>query len=776
MGLLAKLSIGFLVLFLGAGGVGFAYLAESVHVMKEPPLAPVLALPDNFDPREPVAPYSGPHPRVAGRPAETFRFPIKLGEVGPVAPLFAGPLDYPFLCGENQVTDAQPLVDNQSGMGVPVYGLKDGEIDPENVVGYSMNCSHPTTASYYYNREGTREFFPLEEADGDIATIEVDGREVPFVVRLESGTINRYHYLMVALRGSEETVDAPNPDHWNKKLIYQFRGGVGIGKRQGRIKPNDVLKRGFDQLEQGYAMLYSTGTQTSNHYNMWLAEDTAARLKRQFVSLYGDPLYTVGIGGSGGAIQQYLIAQNHPGLLDAAIPLYSYPDMVTQTISTMDCEPLEYYFDVTDAKNPLWRVWENRSWIQGLSANSEADNRFTEVQAVVDLLRGKIPELGKGATECIQGWRGLTPLVHNPTFVHFKSSFSPEVQEQVHFSHWDDLKYVYGVDAQGFANSTWDNVGVQYGLRALREGQISPNDFLRLNRFLGGWKKPHEMKPEKLWLLAGNIFPVDLSFWSHHNMYHSDGRSPARRTEGSIAAIEAAYRSGHVFVGHADIPILDVRHYLEKDLDMHHSTASFAARQRLIEAQGHADNQAIWMAHKKHNPIVHAVEVMDQWMTNIRKNPNRTIAENRPPAAADKCLDARGNVIAQGDTVWDGEWNGQPAGACMTAYPRYKTSREVAGGDVTGDVFKCHLQPVSRAISRGEYGNVDMRPYQRELEAIFPDGVCDYSRGDVARPADLLAKPERYTDEALGPAVIARMDPRPEGTDEKASREVHLAP
>jgi hypothetical protein len=41
------------------------------------------------------------------------------------------------------------------------------------------------------------------------------------------------------------------------------------------------------------------------------------------------PYYTVGVGGSGGAIQQYVFGQNHPGLLDAAIPQYSYSDMIT---------------------------------------------------------------------------------------------------------------------------------------------------------------------------------------------------------------------------------------------------------------------------------------------------------------------------------------------------------------------------------------------------------------------------------------------------------------
>ena len=53
---------------------------------------------------------------------------------------------------------------------------------------------------------------------------------------------------------------------------------------------------------------------------MVLGGETALMIKERFVERYGVPRYTVGIGGSGGAIQQYLYGQNHPGLLDGAIP------------------------------------------------------------------------------------------------------------------------------------------------------------------------------------------------------------------------------------------------------------------------------------------------------------------------------------------------------------------------------------------------------------------------------------------------------------------------
>ena len=44
-------------------------------------------------------------------------------------------------------------------------------------------------------------------------------------------------------------------------------------------------------------------------------------------------------------------------MIDAAIPQYSYPDMVTQTIHVGDCELLERYMDT--GGDPKWRTWSN---------------------------------------------------------------------------------------------------------------------------------------------------------------------------------------------------------------------------------------------------------------------------------------------------------------------------------------------------------------------------------------------------------------------------------
>ena len=52
-------------------------------------------------------------------------------------------------------------------------------------------------------------------------------------------------------------------------------------------------------------------------------------VKERFIETVGVPVHTIGSGGSGGAMAQYVIAQNYPGLLDGIIPSATFPDATT---------------------------------------------------------------------------------------------------------------------------------------------------------------------------------------------------------------------------------------------------------------------------------------------------------------------------------------------------------------------------------------------------------------------------------------------------------------
>jgi hypothetical protein len=204
--------------------------------------------------------------------------------------------------------------------------------------------------------------------------------------------------------------------------------------------------------------------------------------------------------------------------------------------------------------------------------------------------------------------------------------------------------------------------------------------------------------------------------------------------------MRAAYESGLVFMGDIDIPIIDWRHYLESELDMHNSHQSFAARERMRTFKGDSDNQVIWFtdispAGPEFDQTLEAFEVIDEWMTNILANPDLGVAGNKPARAVDRCFNADGSEIAAGNDVWDGILDDNPAGSCTQRFQVYGTSRIVAGGPFKGSIFKCQLKPVSQAITDGDYGVWAPTPLETVmLTQIFPDGVCDFSQPDAGLP------------------------------------------
>ncbi|HED04985.1 MAG TPA: hypothetical protein ENI60_09595 [Candidatus Fraserbacteria bacterium] len=237
--------------------------------------------------------------------------------------------------------------------------------------------------------------------------------------------------------------------------------------------------------------------------------------------------------------------------------------------------------------------------------------------------------------------------------------------------------------------------------------------------------------------------------WDHENMVLSPdgGVTPALRTEGSIKAMNAAYLSGQVFTGRISIPVLDIRPYLEAELNMHSTEQSFASRQRMIDAKGNADNQIIWEQDGDQNYgqiMLKATDTMDKWLAEARSHPGETVAESKPAAAVDSCFAADGTVIASGPGVWDGILNDKATGTCAKRFPIYSTSRIVAGGPIEGSVFKCQLKSVDQAIADEDYnGKIEVgSAAEARLKEIFPTGVCNYRKPDAGRPSGLwVVKP-----------------------------------
>ncbi len=87
-------------------------------------------------------------------------------------------------------------------------------------------------------------------------------------------------------------------------------------------------------------------------------------------------------------------------------------------------------------------------------------------------------------------------------------------------------------------------------------------------------------------------------------------------------------------------------------------------------------------------------------------------------------------------------------GACNELYPPHAGLRLVAGGPLSNDVFKCQLKP----IDPGDYAVEFTAAEMRRLEAIFEQGVCDWSRPGVHQAVN-------HTWLSYGPSPANRYEP-----------------
>jgi hypothetical protein len=542
------------------------------------------------------------------------------------------------------------------------------------------NCSAPTKVEWLYKStapvqgRGGSAFKPFDAAmprPADLAEAAVNGRKVPYIVRLETGTINRAVYQIAHLDPPELPRGAAAftpPAAWNGRLIYTFGGSCMAGYIQGASSGgvlNDL------HVSQGYAVASSSLNVFGNNCNGVLSAETLMMVKEHFIETVGVPKHTIGWGGSGGAMAQYEIAQNYPGLLDGIIPTMTFPDAATYFIESEDCRlVLRPYLNKTTLTD------DQKVAIGGFSTWSTCDNSFANRPGRLD------------PTDCDQAIPKQLRYdpVSNPTGARC--------------SIYDGMVNIFGRDPKtGFARRPHDNVGVQYGLGALNAGTITKDIFLDVNEKVGG--------------------------------YDIDTKWQPARTVGDPEAIRIVYASGQTVTGAgglAWVPIIDARPYLDADGNFHESYHSFRARARLVRANGDARNQVILRA--PNGGVYTRVQAeflaqMDRWLDAIDSDesnaPQREkVIRAKPADLMDACWTADGRKIAE-PAVY-----GQDS-ECNRLYPPHSAPRLVAGAPLADDVWKCQLKP----IDWKDYTVTFTDAEKARLQKIFPTGVCDWARPGV---------------------------------------------
>ncbi len=582
--------------------------------------------------------------------------------------LFAGPQQAPFVC--------------------ETEGNKLGKA-------LDANCSANTIVEYRYKSKTDnmwKSFNPTAARPMDIADTAVGANRVPIIVRTERGVINRAAYAISMLHdpmaGPVNTWETPTANKgWNGKLIYAYGGGVQAAFHQGlgggglnaTYTGSSIMN---DRLiEQGYALASSTLNRFGGNNNDITSGETTYKVKERFIEQFGVPTFTIGYGASGGSMQQNLISNNYPGILDATIPQRLYADTMTFLQPLYDCELLVNYFN----KNPEGWTDARRTAVSGMATYGYCTSNGTRYpNARPDNCDASVKDA----------------LANDPAFKG----------QVARCTYQDNLVNAFGKDANGNARNPFDNVGIQYGLVALNEGKITFDQFVDMNRKIGG--------------------------------FDVDGKIVANRQVGDTAALTAAYASGRVNeagAGMNNIPVLDIRTWLDVtvpnstnlgNIDVHNAGHSKILRARMVKSNGNADNMVtVTTAEgngKGEGSIIQTVELkylayLDNWVTAIQADKRNIpqavkVRDNRPAEMVDACyMDSYTRV-----TDW---------ATCEKLMPYAGHPRIAAGGPWTDDVFKCQ----TKAVDAKDYKVTPTAAQLDTLKTVFPSGVCDYTKPGVGQ-------------------------------------------
>lgn len=615
-------------------------------------------------------------------------------------PVFSGAQVKPWICDTTGADDAA------------------GSIQP-NFLGPSHGpaCETPVVTKLFYKPVAGNQFRPYDPATTPNEQIAVTttqtGVTMPFVVRVEEGVQNRGIYAIATLFDpAKRWTPFSRQPQWNGKVLAQFGGGNSPSHVQGL--PQSVMDE--HALGQGWIVAGSGLTVLGHQDNPVVAAESLMMLKEHITERYGPIRFTIGSGCSGGGILQDYAAGQYPGLLDGLLVACNYLDIWTTAPEVIDCYLLTELLE----REPH-RATAVRALIgyQDLSVCAAWNASFA---SLLDPTQAKNCDLPPEQVYHPQS----NPLGVRCTMQDYAQS----VWGQRPRRDWGRVERAIG---RGFAPFLQSNVGVLYGVKALRRGDISTADFVAVNAGVGGLTIDREIVP--------------------------------RRTGVGSATLAMAYRTGQVTDARqlARVPILDLRAGANT-AEIHTPVHSRILRARLDAQAGSHANHVIW-TYAASAPILGvtppreiadaALNAMDTWVARIDRaggfGTPRRVAMSKPSTLADTCFVGAPSSIFPAPSA--------PVGTqvaitdpdrCAQLYPVYSTPRHEAGARLANTVIACTLKPLRRrdfpvAFTKAEWD---------ALKSTFPAGVCDYSKPGIGeRPS---APWQTYAagpgGKALGPA------------------------
>jgi hypothetical protein len=545
-------------------------------------------------------------------------------------------------------------------------------------------CNQPPSYRYHYLPVGTNAiglgitgvaavsaFRPYDPQSPPPAaliatTTTKNGVTVPFIVREEIGYIDRDQYAIAALwqPGKPWRPWAPQPQYIDRLVVTH---GASCDTTYGTGEAPGVLDAAL--LGAGFILMSNALDNAGHNCNLLTQAESLVMTKQRVIDEYGPVRWTIGTGCSGGSLVQQQVANAYPGIYQGITPQCSFTDAWSSALEYVDYTILLKYFE-----NPTrWgtdALWTPLGISQVLD-HPNVGNPITFTTA--------IPNSANPSRSC--------PGV--PASKVYKPGSNPH---GVKCTLQQYMVNVFGLRKDGFANRPFGNDGIQYGLKGLLNGEISPAAFVDINAKVGGLTQ---------------------------NATYQKARSTP-----DLIGLKRAYRSGAVdSANNLDrVAIIDLR---GPDPGAFHDVyRTYAMRARLLRNFGTAANQVLWRGLA---PLLgdvryadEAVLAMDRWLAQVHADHRsiplaQKIIADKPFDLTDRCTDGAGLDL--------------PAAACDEVVQAYGTPRMAAGMPMSDDILECRLQPLRRSGYPVHFTDAQWQ----KLKETFPNGVCNYNLRGVAQ-------------------------------------------
>src|SRR3954467_4515446 len=515
-------------------------------------------------------------------------------------PVLAGPQIKPWTCQ----TGAKDAKCNQAPSYRFLYVKKGSSQDGAALPGTTSNSSGGAFQPYDPKNP---------PADDQVeTTTTTDGVTVPFIVRLETGYIDRHQYAIATLFDPKKPWAPSAPQkQFNHRLVITHGFSCDTEYKAGAAP--SVLEPKV--VGGGFVVMAHALDHAGHNCNLLTQAESLVMTKERVIDQYGTLRWTIGSGCSGGSLVQQQVANAYPGVYQGITPQCSFTDAWS---SAMQYE--EYYFGLQFFNDPS-------RWGPAVLYDPIAMRAFFDHPNLANpvTFTTVIPNSGNPTRSC----PGLTQdQVYN-------AQTNPH---GVRCTLQDYMVNAFGRDSRGFARRGFDNVGVQYGLKGVLAGTISPAQFADFNGGIGG-------------------ADIDLNITPD-------------RTAADPVALERLYRTGAIdSANNLDkVAIIDLR---GPDPGAFHDVyRTYAMRARLERNFGTAANQVLWRGQA---PLIgdpsyadDSVSAMDKWLARVdadhRKVPlARKIIQDKPGVVAPRCTDGHGKEQPTGGCRPGGGGGGAPA-------------------------------------------------------------------------------------------------------------------